>query len=542
MILNIKTKYIKEWLDASKNENLKESVSNAIWFRDDERPIEIDTNYIEEVHLATLQKVLKGHHEDQSNNGALQNLSLYFKIAKDPAGAKAGKLESLKEGLTKYIDKHSINKWLFKEEKNQFIAYVVTKIDYSKAQKDYPATVSLTMKAFSRTDQTTNSITWYHADIKGKTMKELLAKSGYILATEHLMEEYEKSLEEYKRIYPMTGEQFVSDGWGFVPGRYHVEKHIRLHTDGVYHKLVVDTPYDFELKPSKLVHSAQYWSSDEDVLKVPIHPYIQLFDLEDHSEVWVHSRDLRDYEYDETLINKLILPKEVMELIEILSMGTKSVLEDIVNGKAAGVIIGCVGAPGLGKTLSAEVYSEHLKRPLYTVQCAQLGTEPDELEKKLKEVLRRAAKWNAVLLIDEADVYIRKRGFDIKQNAIVGVFLRVLEYYKGIMFMTSNLGEDIDDAIESRFTAKITYEQHSKDELAKIWIIIADQFGIKSFTSKMIEDLVKEFPYIAGRSIRAILKLSKMLADYRKVDVDMDIIKHSAKFAIHEKKEPKMLK
>ena len=46
---------------------------------------------------------------------------------------------------------------------------------------------------------------------------------------------------------------------------------------------------------------------------------------------------------------------------------------DIVKGKSNGVIICSMGLPGVGKTLTAEVYSEKIKRPLYTVQASQLG-------------------------------------------------------------------------------------------------------------------------------------------------------------------------
>ena len=35
------------------------------------------------------------------------------------------------------------------------------------------------------------------------------------------------------------------------------------------------------------------------------------------------------------------------------------------------------------------------------------------------------------MLIDEADVYIKRREDDMTMNAVVGVFLRVLEYFNG---------------------------------------------------------------------------------------------------------------
>ena len=49
-----------------------------------------------------------------------------------------------------------------------------------------------------------------------------------------------------------------------------------------------------------------------------------------------------------------------------------------------------------------------MQRPLYSVQCSQLGLEPADLERELLKIFTRAARWNAILLLDEADVYIHR--------------------------------------------------------------------------------------------------------------------------------------
>jgi len=61
------------------------------------------------------------------------------------------------------------------------------------------------------------------------------------------------------------------------------------------------------------------------------------------------------------------------------------------------------------------------------------------------------------MLIDEADVYIKRRQDDITMNAVVGVFLRVLEYFNGLLFLTTNRIDDIDEAIVSRCIALIRF-------------------------------------------------------------------------------------
>ena len=64
------------------------------------------------------------------------------------------------------------------------------------------------------------------------------------------------------------------------------------------------------------------------------------------------------------------------------------------------------GPPGTGKTLTAEGIAELLKRPLYMVSTGELGTRSDQLEIELNKILDVAHSWGAVLLLDEADVFL----------------------------------------------------------------------------------------------------------------------------------------
>ena len=64
------------------------------------------------------------------------------------------------------------------------------------------------------------------------------------------------------------------------------------------------------------------------------------------------------------------------------------------------------------------------------VTCGDLGTEPWELEMNLRRIFKDATTWNAVLLLDEADIFLQMRDYkDVKRNALVSVFLRELEYF-----------------------------------------------------------------------------------------------------------------
>jgi AAA+ superfamily predicted ATPase len=183
--------------------------------------------------------------------------------------------------------------------------------------------------------------------------------------------------------------------------------------------------------------------------------------------------------------------------------------KDVIHGKTGGCLIIIQGEPGVGKTLSAQVFSEQNKRPLYEIQCAQLGIQPNEVEKNLREALLRARRWNAVLLINEADVFVHTRGTDIVQNAIVGVFLRLLESLDGVCFLTTNKGTIIDDAIYSRAIVHLKYDYPDKDGRNAIFTDQAKLQGLQlpADVARALADKHK----LSGRDIRKLIKLAKLL-------------------------------
>lgn len=104
--------------------------------------------------------------------------------------------------------------------------------------------------------------------------------------------------------------------------------------------------------------------------------------------------------------------------------------------------------PGVGKTMTAEAVSEHTKKPLYIVTSGELGSTPEALEANLTRVLELAKTFNAVLLLDEADIFLEQRApNDLVRNALVGIFLRMLEYYQGVMFLTTNRVATFDELV-----------------------------------------------------------------------------------------------
>ena len=93
---------------------------------------------------------------------------------------------------------------------------------------------------------------------------------------------------------------------------------------------------------------------------------------------------------------------------------------DFIKGKGEGRIFLLHGPPGVGKTATGEAVAEITKRPLLALTCGDLGTTSKEVEKALETYFRLAETWGAVILLDEADVYLEKRNLtDVKRNSLV---------------------------------------------------------------------------------------------------------------------------
>jgi SpoVK/Ycf46/Vps4 family AAA+-type ATPase len=254
-----------------------------------------------------------------------------------------------------------------------------------------------------------------------------------------------------------------------------------------------------------------------------------MFHLDLHHYVWVHVDDMTPYPYQPDLKQKPILPEAQTDLIDILTAEMDVLMDDIVAGKSGGTTVLCAGPPAVGKTLTAEVYAEIIRRPLYRVHSGQLGLNVAAMENALKDALTRAQRWGAVMLIDEADVYIKRRDDDIAMNAVVGVFLRVLEYFNGLLFLTTNRIDDIDEAIVSRCIALIKFYPPEGEARRRIWKVMTEQFGLTVDTS-LLQAFVETFPAATGHDIKGLAKLVAKYCHHKKVQPALDVFTRCAIF------------
>jgi hypothetical protein len=188
----------------------------------------------------------------------------------------------------------------------------------------------------------------------------------------------------------------------------------------------------------------------------------------------VRISQLEEITWDGDPFKSLQLSDETKNLVERLVRGfnnrKEDVYDDIIPGKGKGLIFLLHGPPGLGKTLTAESVAESAHRPLYRVTTGELSTDVKALEEQLTNIFRLGARWRAVVLLDEADVLMAKRTVqDLHRNTIVAVFLRLLEYYRGMLFLTTNRRDDFDEAFHSRIHVTLQYGSLTPTWRTNIW-------------------------------------------------------------------------
>ncbi|PRP84772.1 AAA family ATPase [Planoprotostelium fungivorum] len=229
-----------------------------------------------------------------------------------------------------------------------------------------------------------------------------------------------------------------------------------------------------------------------------------------------------DIDWNEKAFERLVLDQERKDLISAVVEHSETIFSDIISGKGGGSIFLLHGPPGTGKTLTAEAVAEVLHKPLYYVSVAELGTTPQDLESRLKTVLDLSSKWRAVLLMDEADIFLEQRGYqEITRNAMVGVILKLLEYYQGILFLTSNRVESFDIAFYSRITVALRYEPLNREIRASVWKMLFAAAGIDHLDENLFADYVMN-----GRQIKNCVALAQGLAKSQKRQVtEVDVNK-----------------
>jgi SpoVK/Ycf46/Vps4 family AAA+-type ATPase len=171
-----------------------------------------------------------------------------------------------------------------------------------------------------------------------------------------------------------------------------------------------------------------------------------------------------------------------------------------------------------------EAIAELSHRPLYYIGVNELMSKwYDDAETVMRRVFDLATSWGAIILLDEADIFMVKRGGNNNhQDGLVAAFLRVLEYHEGIIFLTSNRVEDFDEAFESRLRLRLRYPSLDAEKKASIWrTALASVPETHDWPAADIQRLAEELD-INGRQIANLVPTALAVSRYKKMPLTME--------------------
>ncbi|KAL8346695.1 hypothetical protein RB598_000540 [Gaeumannomyces tritici] len=184
-----------------------------------------------------------------------------------------------------------------------------------------------------------------------------------------------------------------------------------------------------------------------------------------------------------------------------------------IGGKGRGLVYLFYGPSGTGKTLTAECVAEHLHRPLYRVSGSDLGSDTSDIEASLQRAFNRIARWEAILLLDEADAFMAERGDDsLERNSLVSILLRLLEYQSGIVMLTTNREDKFDKAFRTRIHVTISFPPITQKDREIIWRSQPKKMGARAAALSDEEWFSLSELELDGRSIKNVFHVAGLWA------------------------------
>jgi hypothetical protein len=252
--------------------------------------------------------------------------------------------------------------------------------------------------------------------------------------------------------------------------------------------------------------------SDEQ--KMAAWPYVPAFSLKSKGWVCAYVGKLSEIQFADNVFESVVMDAAKKTMLKsLMAEPTPGQFKDLLAGKSRGRILLLHGEPGTGKTLTAEAVAESMRKPLYSVSVGELGIKAKDVESNLMRVLEIAERWSAIILIDEADVFMEQRDHrELVRNSLVANFLRALDCYDGIMFLTTNRVQHFDQAMIDRAMLILEYPMLTPNQRQQVW---------RNLLKAMLPERIEEFePFIKqvaelqvnGRRINRVLAWASQLA------------------------------
>ncbi len=336
---------------------------------------------------------------------------------------------------------------------------------------------------------------------------------------------FESDLEKFRE----RGKRYLSltERPSYMYGDGVMIKHTTLKTDSKVHRIQGRVMVDPKGYCDNVGLDTLYGPdtrSGKDIEEHLMNAYLPVYDFE--NKFWGRMRvsDLSEISFDDTLIHTV--HSDHIGSISKLVSNFYTTSYTTVYGKKKGLIFLLNGDPGTGKSMTVEALAESYHIPLLRVGAQNLGNDPKTIEGNLSRVLRMVEQWKGIILIDEADAFLRKRVNDYNDQ-ITSVFLRLLEDYSGIMFLTSNLGNLIDPAIDNRISVRLNYRKADAAYRTMVWESCLRNNNIDARDIKI--DVLAEYE-LNNREIYSVTQLAYIECGGE--DINTEVLEKHAKLRL----------
>ncbi len=247
----------------------------------------------------------------------------------------------------------------------------MTRLDFTPPSEEETGKIFVELKANAKARMATATLRISGADINGRTVAEIFAANSFVKETPELLKSYDETVERYFAWRSQYGKQFSASGVG-----YFAENPTATHRDTDYSRknliilsstggsarlvndesilgervLALDATGDIMTKFVRRIARNSRLSGKEEAqveeaqaalpkglfTELPVHFYIRMFHLELHLYLWLHVDDMQPYAYQPELKEKLVLPPEQTDLIDMLTADMDVLMDDIVAGKSGG--------------------------------------------------------------------------------------------------------------------------------------------------------------------------------------------------------------
>ncbi len=197
------------------------------------------------------------------------------------------------------------------------------------------------------------------------------------------------------------------------------------------------------------------------------------------------------------------------------------------------------GPPGTGKTMLAGIIAKELGLDLYRIDLSRvLSKYIGETEQRLGRLFEEGRRGGVALLFDEADSLFARRtevksSVDRYANLEVNFLLQKMEEYSGVVILTTNFADSIDEAFKRRIRFHAQFPLPNQQERERLWqAMIPPRLPIEA--GLPFELLAKAYEFSGGEIKNAVLRA----AFYAAVDatpVTLDLLDRAAQAECQER-------